>query len=443
MEKNIIPIKGMHCRSCELLLEEKLQSVPEIKEAKADCKTHKVEISYEGELPSEKKIKEVVKDCGYEVGLGGKEGLISKEKNDYIYLLEGALVLFVVYAAADLLGLKDINAANIQNAGILVALVVGLVAGVSTCMALVGGLVLSVSSQFAKAHPYLSAKEKFIPHLYFNAGRIIGFGFLGGVLATLGSALPISSGVLGAVTVIIGLVMIILGINLIGVFPLLKMKTIPLPKSVTKFVGIKYNKSYSHQGAFAAGIMTFFLPCGFTQAMQIYAVGSGSFLNGALVMSLFALGTAPGLLGIGGLSSFAKGKTAKVVFAASGLAVIFLGWMSVTNGSQLISQVKVQAVQVTNQTGGNLTGVQEVKMVQDDSGYSPSVMTVKKGIKVRWVITSDSPFSCASSIVLPKYGINQKLVEGENIIEFTPTETGNISFSCSMGMYKGKFVVTE
>lgn len=59
------------------------------------------------------------------------------------------------------------------------------------------------------------------------------------------------------------------------------------------------------------------------------------------------------------------------------------------------------------------------------------------------IITSESQFSCASSIVMPKYGIKQKLVEGENIIEFISTETGNVPFSCSMGMYKGKFVVTE
>ncbi|OGH88929.1 MAG: hypothetical protein A2537_02055 [Candidatus Magasanikbacteria bacterium RIFOXYD2_FULL_36_9] len=44
---------------------------------------------------------------------------------------------------------------------------------------------------------------------------------------------------------------------------------------------------------------------------------------------------------------------------------------------------------------------------------------------------------------MTKYDISQPLKKGENIIIFTPTETGEIPFSCSMGMYTGKFVVVD
>jgi len=54
-----------------------------------------------------------------------------------------------------------------------------------------------------------------------------------------------------------------------------------------------------------------------------------------------------------------------------------------------------------------------------------------------------SPYSCASSLVVPGYDINVQLKKGENIIEFTPRETGEIKFSCSMGMYRGKFIVVD
>jgi len=98
----------------------------------------------------------------------------------------------------------------------------------------------------------------------------------------------------------------------------------------------KENKEYSHKSALVAGAMTFFLPCGFTQAMQLYAVSTGSITKGALIMMLFALGTAPGLLGVGGLSSVFKGQKAKLFFMASGIAVIILGIFNISNASKLV-----------------------------------------------------------------------------------------------------------
>jgi sulfite exporter TauE/SafE/copper chaperone CopZ len=445
MERKMIPIKGMHCRSCEILLEQQLQSIPGIKKVKADHKTRRVEIHCEGAAPSDESIEKVVRSCGYEVGTAMAESWISKDKNDYVYLLEGGLALLLVFLAAKFSGLMNIGVGDMQNAGILIAFVVGLTAGVSTCMALVGGLVLSISARFSELHPKLSAKEKFTPHLYFNLGRIVGFGILGGVLASLGSVLQISNNILGIMTVAIGLVMMFLGLKLIEIFPSLRTKTISLPKSISKLVGAEYDKGYSHPRSLIAGALTFFLPCGFTQSMQLYAIGSGSFANGALIMSLFALGTAPGLLGIGGLSSIFKGKNARIFFAASGLAVIFFGWMNISNGSQLIFQEKTQVKNSAQSSSSqsDSPSEQEIRMTQDDSGYSPNVFTVKKGVKIRWVINSLTQFSCASSISIPEYGIDKRLSKGENVIEFTPTQTGEISFSCSMGMYRGKFVVID
>jgi len=174
--------------------------------------------------------------------------------------------------------------------------------------------------------------------------------------------------------------------------------------------------------------------------MQLYAVSSGSFSRGAMIMALFALGTAPGLLGIGGLASIFKGQKAKVFFASTGLAVILLGWFNIANGSQLLWQGKAGSVVPV---AVNSAGAQEVRMTQGSAGYSPNEFTIVKNKPVKWIINSTNQFSCASSIVVPKYGISQYLKKGENIIEFTPTETGQIQFSCSMGMYRGVFNVVD
>jgi len=98
------------------------------------------------------------------------------------------------------------------------------------------------------------------------------------------------------------------------------------------------------------------------------------------------------------------------------------------------------------QTDPNVTmenGVQVVRMTQTSSGYSPNSFTIKKGIPVKWIVTSEDAFSCAASIVSPKLGIRTNLSAGENVIEFTPTEVGNVRFTCSMGMYSGSFNVVD
>jgi sulfite exporter TauE/SafE/copper chaperone CopZ len=449
MNKIIVPINGMHCRSCELLLEENLKNIPGVKKVEANYKTGKAELFFENNRGVEPKkfvaeisesIKQTVKDAGYDIGYKNKLEWVSQDQNDYINLLYGVAILVVLYLAAQSLGLFNLDV-NTESASLYVVLMVGLVAGVSTCMALVGGLVLGISARHAEAHPEITAKQKFTPHLYFNLGRVLGFGFLGGVLALLGSVVQPSASTLGIMTIVIGGVMIFLGLKLVEIFPVLKDKSISLPKSISKLLGInKEQKEYSHSGSFITGALTFFLPCGFTQAMQLFAVSSGSFWSGAAIMALFALGTAPGLLGIGGLASVFKGRKAKVFFAATGVAVIILGWVNISNGSQLAFQGKAPVVALGSTQSSE---VQEVRMTQSGSGYTPNILTVERGKKVRWIITSTNQFSCASSIVMNKYGISKSLTKGENIIEFTPNEIGEIPFSCSMGMYRGKFIVVE
>jgi len=440
MNKITIPIKGMHCRSCEILVEKNLKNIPGINRAEVNYKAGKADIFYDRGLPASESIKKAVKDAGYDVGRKEATTWLSRDKSDYINLLKGAGILLVVYLIAKWLGLFSFGV-NTDSTNVLIVLVVGLVAGISTCMALVGGLVLGLSARHAEKHPEISARQKFVPHLYFNLGRIIGFGVLGGVIGMLGSIVRPSLGTLGFMTIAVGGVMIFLGLKLVEIFPALKDKSISLPKSIANFFGLnKEQKEYSHKGSFVTGALTFFLPCGFTQAMQLYAVSTGSFSRGFLVMSLFALGTAPGLLGVGGLASVFKGKKAKIFFAATGLAVILLGWFNIANGSQLVFKGKVSG---SASTAVDSTDVQEVRMVQDGSGYSPNEFTVEKGKKVKWIITSTNQFSCASSIVMPKYGINKYLKKGENIIEFVPVEVGQIPFSCSMGMYRGVFNVVE
>ena len=448
-----IPVKGMHCRSCEILVEESLKEVSQVKKVDVDYKTNEALVYYDGAAPESHILHKAIIDAGYEVGLSSKLPFLSSDKKEYTSLGVAFLFLVALYLVLRSLGLTNINFnPNLSSPSWGLILLIGLTAGFSTCMALVGGLILGLSTKYAERHPAATPVQKFRPHLYFIGGRVLGYALLGGLLGMLGTVFKLSSIGNGVLTFLVGIVMLVMGLQLINIFPRLSRFKFTLPKGVSKALGISHkSKEYSHAHSMIMGGLTFFLPCGFTQAMQLYAISTGSFGFGALVMGLFALGTAPGLLSIGGLTSLVKGKFKERFFKAAGLAVIFFALFNFNNAYTLAS-LSIGSLNSTGSTQENIVsdlnvklvnGVQVVRIVEGNNGYSPNKFSIKKGVPVKWIIDAQAPYSCASSIVVPKLGINKNLEAGENIIEFTPETIGKLSFSCSMGMYTGTFNVYD
>lgn len=462
MSKNkiTVPIAGLHCRSCELLVEDNLSQIPAIERSVINYKKGTAEIHYGDQQPNMREVEQAIREAGYKVGQQDKKSLLSQNPEDYKDLGIALIFLVGIYIIAKNFGFSGVNFGTASNpSGLGVVFLVGVTAGLSTCMALVGGLILGISARHAEKHPQASAMQKFRPHLFFNAGRIGGYALLGGILGAIGSAIQLSGTMLGLMTIIVGIVMLTLGVKLVGIFPRMENGGMTLPKSIAKIVGIKNRgKEYSHTGSVITGALTFFLPCGFTQAMQLYAVSTGSFARGALIMGIFALGTAPGLLGVGGLTSVVKGIFAQRFFKFAGILVMFLALFNINNGFTLAkislggqsascttSDVCTTQPAGPDQGTGNAVasdqGVQKIYMTEDSSGYTPKVLTVKKGIPVQLIIDAKDQYSCASTILIPKFNIRKTLQAGQNIIELPPTEAGTIPFSCSMGMYTGTIIV--
>lgn len=449
--KILVSIKGMHCRSCEILVGDKLSEVSGVKRTVINYKKGVAEIHYSDKKPSIGEIENAIREAGYELGQDGKKPLLSKNPEDYKDLGIAAFFLVGFYIIAKNLGLANINVGASNGSSLPVVFLVGLTAGLSTCMALVGGLILGISARHSELHPEATPMQKFRPHLFFNLGRIGGYALLGGILGSLGSVLQLSGGTLGILTILVGIVMLTLGLKLVGIFPRMENKNFSLPSGISKALGIKkHEKEYSHKSSMFTGALTFFLPCGFTQAMQLYAISTGSFTRGFLIMGIFALGTAPGLLGIGGLTSVIKGIFAKRFFKFAGILVVLLAFFNISNGYSLAGwQLPSGSEQVAGtavKNDPNVTienGVQVVRMKEISSGYAPNKFTIKKGVPVKWVIDAQAPNSCASSLVVSSLNIRKTLKKGENIIEFTPQQTGKIPFSCAMGMYTGVFNVVD
>ena len=449
-----VPIKGMHCRSCELIIEEKLKEIPQVEKVDVNYKLGEAMIHYNGETPGQNLVQKFVTEAGYEVGKEGRKSFFNSDIDNLSEVIIGIAILLFLYIILRSFGLTSINFnPDTSGAGLGLPLIVGLIAGVSTCMALVGGLVLGISTKFSEKHPRATRAEKFRPHLFFVGGRILGYALLGGVLGLLGSVFQLSSNLNATLTMLVGALMLFIGLQLINLFPRLSAFSFSLPPTIAKFFGInKHQREYSHKHSVILGGLTFFLPCGFTQAMQVLAVSRGNFFDGAIIMGLFALGTAPGLLSVGGLTSTVKGSFKNLFFKTAGLAIVVLSLFNISNGYTLLSTSLAFAGPNDNkQLSSDFTdpnvklenGVQIVKMTETSRGYTPNSFKIKKDVPVKWVIDAKDQYSCASALIMPKLGINKNLKIGENIIEFTPTETGKLPFSCSMGMYTGTFIVYD
>ena len=433
-----IHISGMHCRSCEIVTEDELLGVPGVTKADVSFKKGIARLSHSNGLNMDS-VSEAVKRAGYSLGEDGKDEQAPVNYSQVGIALLIAFGLFFVIQKTGVLNLSGNLSGNLSS--LSVVLLIGLTAGVSTCMAVVGGLVLAASAKYAQSHPHATPAQKFIPHLYFNLGRIISFFILGGAIGLLGSAFHLSTSVLGVLIVGVGIIMLTLGMQLIDVFPIFRKVSFTLPKKLSRALNI------NDHNPVMSGALTFFLPCGFTQAMQLYAISTGSMVAGAITMGVFAIGTAPGLLGLGGLTSVIKGKASGLFFKTVGAVVVMLAIFNIGNGMNLLGINPLS--EKTSVAAGAKTdlqleeGFQVIRMDQNAGGYSPNVFTIQKGVPVKWIINSRSQYSCATSFVSNQLGIRAQLRSGENIFTFTPANAGKIRFSCSMGMYNGYFQVVE
>lgn len=446
MNKTTFHIRGMHCRSCELRTEAELMKVAGVTRARVNSRTGLAEVLYENHLPSPEVLAGAVRKAGYEIG-AGKRGWVVCDLGVWTEVLFALGTVLVLFLVAKSVGLFDVSLGSSEKlSSVPFVLLVGLVAGFSTCMAMIGGMVLAVSARFSEEHPEASVRKKFLPHLSFNLGRIVGFAFFGAILGWVGSVFQLASSVVGGLTLLVALVMLLVGVQLLEVFPRLSTWKLTLPKGIARVLGIQSytEKEYHHGRVALLGGLTFFLPCGFTQLTQLFVVTQGSPFIGALTMGTFALGTAPGLIGIGGVAATARGWFRRFFFRVAGVIVIALGIFNLHNGMVLVGLGAHQSgSEKTSPLGSDTQAAQVVRVTQKADGYFPNQITVKRGQPVQLIVDSEESYSCAASLVIPKAGIKKVLKPGENIFEFTPDQIGDIPFSCSMGMYRGVITVVE
>ena len=328
-------ITGMHCNACILLTESEVQELPYITRVKSNLNHHTIEVegNFTDKTPARvaAALTDILHPHGYAVSVE-KQSHTKKKWSDFKVAIPIALAFGVGFVLLQKAGL--VNLVNTGTVSYGTAFVVGIIASLSTCMAVVGGLVLSMSATFAKEG------DRVRPQLLFHAGRLVSFFVLGGVIGALGSAFALNTTATFALSLLIAIVMLILGINLLDVFHWSKRLQPSMPKFLAKhaYGASKLNHTLT---PLLVGIATFFLPCGFTQSMQIYTLSTGSFLTGALTMGSFALGTLP-VLGLVSFSSFSiqNRSYSGIFFKTAGLIVILFALFNLMNALVVIGLIQ-------------------------------------------------------------------------------------------------------
>jgi cation transport ATPase len=229
IKEHIYHVTGTHCASCELIIERRLLKLDSIKSIEASTTKEEITIEYAGERPTTKKLTELFKKEGYvfsEISptsnASSKKQLINFKPKEFFIILSIGLLIILAF-----IGLNETGLSALINVSATSSLptffVFGLIAGISSCAALVGGIILSMSQQWNQLYKTDdSTWKKIQPHLIFNAGRLIAYGFFGALLGALGNQLNFSLKLGPIFVIVVSIMMILLALQMIGIRALKK-----------------------------------------------------------------------------------------------------------------------------------------------------------------------------------------------------------------------------
>ncbi len=446
VNKTTIHISGMHCASCDFLVKMKLGEMKNIIDVVPDFAKKQAVITHKDHL-SLAEINSVLCEYGYTVSSiadaiktdrdASSTGISTSKTSNLQETLGIAAILAILYFFAKQSGiLPD----NLTGAGTSIggAFILGLIASVSTCMATTGALFTSFVNKQAKTNTLQVA-------LLFMLGRVVSYGVFGYVLGLFGSLFLGIVHLGSSFSFVIAIVLVLVGLDMLQIISLhAVLSRIPGGKLILTLQEKKYASNRVGLIAVVLGALTYLLPCGFTLSTQAYALSLGNPVQSSLLMMAFALGTLPALGFVTLLSHLRTQSIYKYFLKVVAILIVGVGLSYMVNTAQLYGFSFGQStIEDSNKSLAPIeNGKQVVRMTAQSSGYSPSQFTVKVGIPVRWEIEGKEIYSCAGTIQAPGAGVPlTNLKEGKNVLEFTPTKTGDINFSCSMGMFSGRFKV--
>ena len=334
---------------------------------------------------------------------------------------------------------------------LIVAFITGLTTGGLGCLAVQGGLLTSTLAhqieQDLQAHNGAGSTHKFKPHiaqpiLFFLLAKLIAYTILGYLLGAVGSVLQLTPFMQAILYFAIGIFMIGNGLRMFNVHPIFRYFVIEPPSALTRYIRRKSKNGTSFFTPLLLGTLTIFLPCGVTQAMMAAALGTGSPVQGAILMFSFILGTSPLFFSVAYFATRLGSAIEKYFTRIVAVTMLIMGLVQIDTGLNLsgasfsISRTVsiLQAYALPAQTGRSI----EV----NEFGYFPQILHLpaNQELTIEWVTRNTQ--SCARSVVVPDLEYQKILpVTGRTEFNIPPQEKGAIiRYTCSMGMYPSQFV---
>lgn len=457
-------VRGMTCAHCERKVEEVAGSMEGVESAMADTRKKQLALICRGGTDKAalfSAIDAALQGEGYSLVA---EEAIKAGRRDMLFASAAGLLLAAFFFIADHLGLFAIIPVIETGLGIGTLFVIGLLTSLH-CISMCGGIALSqgvrrVPSGQNNANPdnREGLLAKLAPSLSYNFGRITSYTLIGAAVGAAGSALNI--GLFGKAILmgLAGIFMLLMGLSMIG---LIRLPTIHWP-AFDRLRG-RVNSKALRFGPFAVGLANGFMPCGPLQAMQIYALGSGSALTGALAMFAFSSGTAPLLFAFGAGGALVPLRQRAMAVRAGSVLVAFLGLTTLGRAWALsglntpvqtlqpaVSQAQGSApaqVAVAAAPAGKqaviVDGVQTVTVDVGPRSYGDIVVQVGIPVRLNLYVAPGRLNGCNNAIIIPAFQLQQRLSVGDNFVEFTPQAVGVIPYSCWMAMIHARITVVE
>ena len=450
----ILKIEGMVCVNCENLIEDILLDNNGVNKVEVSYTKGLAKINYNENKTSINDLIRVISENGYKVidfsnevneDLSNKNKKSKKRDIDCANKDEDNTFLIIIIILGVILLLKKFGVSNIfsvfptpnENTSYSMLFIIGLFTSLH-CVSMCGGINLSQCINYNDTIDK-GTLSTIKPAFLYNLGRVISYTIFGAIVGGIGSIISFTGWMQSLIQLIASIFMIIMGLNMLNIFPWLRKLNPRMPKIFAK----KF-KSKNNNSPFFIGLLNGFMPCGPLQAMQIYAISTGSVTKGAISMFLFSLGTVPLMFGLGTLSSYMSKKFSNKIMKFGAILVIVLGF-SMFNNALALSGINFS--QGSENDSGVRAEIQDniqvVTTKLKGGTYEPIIVEVGKPVKWNIQVSNGSLNGCNNKIIIREYDIEKSLEMGDNIIEFTPTEAGTYTYSCWMGMLRSKIYVVN
>lgn len=450
-QHHLLTISGMHCVDCENHIEEAVSSLPGIINAQANFADETLTLDLDSEVISIKTVRAAIKSAGYACteDISPKPTGFIKRLSLTGLALTGIILLFQLDNWVQLeFSLDDIGRA--ANYGLLFTI------GVLTsfhCIGMCGGFVVSYTVASTE-----TGKAIYWNHLLYGMGKVISYSGFGALFGLIGGTLTFTLGMRSLASAIAGLFLILYGLSMLDAFRVLRRFHIRLPHWLNRFL-VRTRQRTSNPFVFGLlnGMM---IACGPLQAMYIMAAGTENPVEGAKLLAVFALGTLPVMFAFGTFASIITVNMRRYMIKLSGFIIILLGVVMLNrclmiygtgyDVNSLLSRIsgEIKTNFMSWQIGRSdaapiQQGYQIIYMEAEKHAYRPDEFTLRYGVPVKWIINVKALSECNKTIIIPSLHKTIALKPGLQIVEFTPKQSGVVSWSCHMGMLPGTFIVKK